>query len=87
VTWAKLRFSPDRARWVAAETWHPQQIGSFDPSGRWVLELPYNDPRELLMDVLKHGASVEVLSPESLRRQVISELDAARLSYLGDYAS
>jgi predicted DNA-binding transcriptional regulator YafY len=52
-----------------------------------VLELPYNDPRELLMDVLKHGASVEVLSPESLRRQVISELDAARLSYLGDYAS
>jgi predicted DNA-binding transcriptional regulator YafY len=87
VTWAKLRFSPDRARWVAAETWHPQQIGSVDPSGRWVLELPYNDPRELLMDVLKHGASVEVLSPESLRRQVISELDAARLSYLGDYAS
>jgi predicted DNA-binding transcriptional regulator YafY len=49
-----------------------------------VLELPYNDPRELLMDVLKHGAAVEVLAPESLRQQVISELDAARLPYLAD---
>jgi predicted DNA-binding transcriptional regulator YafY len=39
------------------------------------------------MDVLKHGASVEVLSPESLRQQVINELDAARLSYLADCAS
>ena len=81
VTWARLRFSPDRARWVAAETWHPQQIGSFDASGHWVLELPYNDSRELLMDILKHGSAVEVISPDSLRQQVISELDAALKSY------
>ena len=25
VTWAKLRFSPVAARWVAAESWHPKQ--------------------------------------------------------------
>jgi predicted DNA-binding transcriptional regulator YafY len=49
-----------------------------------VLELPYNDSRELLMDILKHGSSVEVLSPESLRLQVISELNAALLPYRAD---
>jgi len=27
VQWASLRFTPARARWVAAETWHPRQEG------------------------------------------------------------
>lgn len=27
---AKLKFTPERARWVAAELWHPDQRGSFD---------------------------------------------------------
>ena len=77
VTWATLRFAPERARWVSAEVWHPQQRGGFDDAGRWVLELPYNDPRELMMDVLKHGASVEVIAPEGLRAGVRAELVAA----------
>ena len=32
-TTARLRFSPERARWVAAEHWHPDQHGSFDADG------------------------------------------------------
>ena len=83
VTWATLRFAPERARWVSAEVWHPQQRGAFDKAGRWVLELPYNDPRELMMDVLKHGASVEVIAPDALRARVRAELDAA----IGTYAA
>jgi predicted DNA-binding transcriptional regulator YafY len=81
VTWATLRFAAERARWVSAETWHPQQRGSFDGERRWVLELPYNDPRELMMDVLKHGGSVEVLAPASLREQVAAELGRALRVY------
>lgn len=81
VTWATLRFAPERARWVSAEVWHPQQRGRFDEARRWVLELPYSDPRELLMDVLKHGASVEVLAPDSLRQRVAVELGAAIATY------
>jgi predicted DNA-binding transcriptional regulator YafY len=46
-----------------------------------VLELPYSDPRELLMDILKHGASVEVLAPDSLRERVAAELGAAIGAY------
>ncbi len=74
VEWATLRFSPERARWVAAETWHPQQRGHWDAQGRWVLELPYADPRELVMDILRHVPEVEVLGPEGLREVVAQKL-------------
>lgn len=67
VAWAALRFTPERARWVSAEQWHPQQRTRFEPDGSFVLELPYSDPRELVMDVLRHGAEVEVLAPQDLR--------------------
>jgi predicted DNA-binding transcriptional regulator YafY len=83
VTWATLRFEAERSRWVAAEVWHPQQRGRFDDARRWVLEVPYSDPRELSMDVLKHGASVEVLAPASLRAAIASELAAAVGRYAG----
>lgn len=70
VTWAKLRFSAERARWVGSEVWHPDQRGALDPAGRYTLELPYRDDRELLLEILKHGAGVEVLAPEELRTKV-----------------
>jgi predicted DNA-binding transcriptional regulator YafY len=81
LAWAKLRFSPERARWVAAEAWHPKQKGEFDPDGSYVLELPYSDDRELVMDVLKHGAHVEVLGPPQLRARVREEIASARRRY------
>jgi predicted DNA-binding transcriptional regulator YafY len=81
VTWVTLRFAPERARWVSVEVWHPQQRGRFDEVGHWVLELPYNDPRELMMEVLKHGASVEVLAPDVLRDRVAAELETALEGY------
>jgi predicted DNA-binding transcriptional regulator YafY len=81
VTWAKLRFSAERARWVGSEIWHPEQRGVFDPAGRYTLELPYRDDRELLLEILKHGAGVEVLAPDSLRAKVReAHLDAARVN-------
>jgi len=74
VTWARLRFSRERARWVAVETWHVQQRGRFDKEGRWVLEIPYADPRELVMDILRHVPEVEVLGPAELRQTVEQRL-------------
>ncbi len=78
---AKLKFTPERARWVAAELWHPDQKGSFDESGAYILEFPYSDDRELLLDIAKHGAAVEVLSPKALRDKVRQEHEAAFLQY------
>lgn len=70
VQWATLRFTPERARWVAAEQWHPEQKGHWDAQGHWVLQIPYSDDRELVMDVLRHTPEVEVLGPEALKQLV-----------------
>lgn len=79
VQWARLRFSPERARWVAAEQWHPKQKGLLEEDGAYLLEIPYSDDRELIMDILKYGPDCEVLEPEALRRRV-SEQAAATLA-------
>ncbi len=71
---AKLKFSPESARWVANETWHPEQISEFDNEGFYFLNLPYSQPHELMMDILRHGSDVEVLAPDKLRQQVHQEL-------------
>ena len=78
---AILHFSAKRARWVADERWHPQQIGQFIGDGRYELRIPYRDHRELVMDILRHGAHVEVIGPVSLRRVVVAELKAALENY------
>lgn len=76
---AVLRFTPERARWVAEELWHPQQKGYHD--GRhYLLEIPYSGSNELIMDILKYGPDVEVIAPASLRRAVAEKLhEAAKL--------
>lgn len=73
---ARLRFSARSARWVAAETWHPAQLGRFDAQGRWLLDVPYADPTELVMDILRHVPEVEVLAPEELEAEVLRRLHA-----------
>jgi predicted DNA-binding transcriptional regulator YafY len=77
VAWARLRFSPERSRWVSLEQWHPRQKSHFEEDGSFVLEIPYSDSRELVMDILRHGAAVEVLAPSALRKEVAAELRAA----------
>lgn len=80
---AKLRFTPERARWVASEQWHGQQVGSFDKDGSYILEFDYNQDPELVMDILKHGSSVQVISPISLKNRVERELEEALSFYKG----
>lgn len=76
VQWATLRFSADRARWVSVELWHPQQRGAWDEDGSWLLEIPYANERELVMDILRHVPEVEVLAPPMLQALVIEKLEA-----------
>ena len=79
--WAKLKFTLARARWVAAEVWHPKQRSHFEDDGSYVLEFPYGDDRELIGDILRHGAQVEVLAPKELRARCRAELKAAQARY------
>ena len=82
IEWAKLRFTPERARWVAHEQWHSRQKGTQEADGSYLLEIPYADDRELMMDILKYGPDVEVLGPASLRGRVKDLLRLAGALYV-----
>ena len=53
---ARLRFTPEHARWVSGENWHGQQVGSFDKDGYYNLEFDYNQDPGLIMNILRHGS-------------------------------
>ena len=77
--WATLKFTPQRARWVKGEQWHPMQESRTEADGSYVLSVPYADDREIVGDILKFGADVQVVQPAPLRSRVQrSLLDAAR---------
>ncbi len=78
---AVLRFTPERARWVADEKWHPQQQGKWLEDGSYELSIPYRESRELVMDVMRHGAHVEVVAPEALREEIAEQLRIAARQY------
>jgi len=78
---AVLRFTPERARWVAREHWHEKQHGRFLEGGGYELQVPYGNPPELIMDILKYGPDVEVIAPEGLRRTVAERLREAAAHY------
>jgi len=78
---AVLQFGASSARWVSRETWHPEQIGTPQLDGTYLLQFPYSQEPELVMDILKYGADVQVLAPESLRQAVAEKLRAAAKLY------
>lgn len=78
---ARLKFTPEKARWVSLEQWHPEQKSWYEQDGSFVLELPYSDERELLGDVLRYGDGVVVESPPALRASIQRSLLAGAMRY------
>jgi predicted DNA-binding transcriptional regulator YafY len=78
---AVLHFDAVAARWVAEEEWHPQQRSSALPDRGLQLEVPYSNPQEILMDILRHGPHVEVVSPTSLRSAIAEQHRQAAEKY------
>ena len=76
-----LRFTPDRARWIREQHWHPQQEMVEEEDGSLRLSLPMADLREIKGKVLQHGAGVEVLEPATLRNEIRKEIAAMRKRY------
>jgi proteasome accessory factor C len=81
---AVLHFTPERARWIADEEWHPGQQRTFLQDGIYELRIPYRDPRELVMDILRHGPHVKVISPPTLVEEVMTAHRAALDRYAPD---
>jgi predicted DNA-binding transcriptional regulator YafY len=66
---------------VRHENWHPQQQGTLHADGSYSLRLPYADERELIGDILRFGADVQVNAPASLRKQVQEQIERMRGLY------
>lgn len=74
---AHLKFTPERAQWVSKETWHHNQTNTYSEDGSYVLEIPYSNDQELIMDLLRHSPEVEVIAPPELRQKLHAMLCAA----------
>jgi predicted DNA-binding transcriptional regulator YafY len=79
--WATIRFSKHAARWVADEHWHSKQQGQLLANGTYELRVPYSNPKELLMDVLRYGPDAEVIEPNALRNEARILLQLALSTY------
>ncbi len=79
--WARLQFSVLQTRWIESEIWHPEQRLFRQPDESLILEIPFSDPRELVLDILKYGPEVKVLEPKLLRDEVCKRLQKALLQY------
>lgn len=78
---ALLRFSPEAARWASEEVWHPEQHGRWLTDGSFELQVPFGKDRELLMEIRRYGADVEVLEPENLRHRLVKSLQQSLERY------
>lgn len=80
--WATLRFTPQRARWVRGEQWHPMQESREEADGSYVLSVPYSDDREIVGDILRFGDDVQVIGPAELRTRLHKSLLSAAAGYV-----
>lgn len=77
----KLRFTPERSRWIKGEIWHEGQTEEIMEDGSLVRTIPASHEAEITMEILKHGSHLEVLEPEWLRDKVVAELHSAAKKY------
>ena len=68
---AKLKFTGNAAREAASYQWHNDQYGNWEGK-TYLLEIPYNDDRELLRVLLGYGSQVEVLAPSALKKKLLT---------------
>jgi predicted DNA-binding transcriptional regulator YafY len=73
----ELRFAPSAAERVKETIWQQGQELEEEPDGSLILRLVVAEPTELRHWVLGWGAACEVVSPESFRDAVASELARA----------
>lgn len=83
---AVVRFTSEQARWVADEHWHPDQQGKTLADGGYELRVPYADPRELIMQIMKYGPDAEVIQPEQLRCEMANRVEEMKKIYAKELA-
>jgi predicted DNA-binding transcriptional regulator YafY len=77
----RLKFSPERSRWIKGEIWHEGQTEELLEDGSLLLAIPASHEAEIMMEILKHGSHVEIVEPDWLRYKVAEELKMAASLY------
>ncbi len=78
---AAIKINIEQAPWTVFEQWHSkQQIEKLDDK-HIMLNIPYNDDRELIADVMRLGTAAEIISPKSLRQQFYEQLQQVLSHY------
>ena len=70
-----LRFTPFKAQWIRNQIWHKNQKLTENDDGSIELVFPAANLLEVKMEILKHGADVEVLSPPELKQIIREEIE------------
>lgn len=73
---ADITFLPGAAHLVAQQQWHPDAKGQWH-SDEYHLNLPYNDDRELLRDLLSYAPYVIINGPAALKSAYKKRLQEA----------
>ena len=77
----KLKFTPYQARWIRERQWHKtQKLTELEDKGL-ILEMDVQGLDEVKRWVMQYGAEAEVVEPECLRCDVISEIDKMKKMY------
>lgn len=70
-----LRFTPEKAKWIDDQIWHKDQKSKILEDGSLELSFHVSDFTEIVREMLKHGAGVEVMKPEALRELIKAEAE------------
>jgi len=69
-----LKFTPEVSSWISEQVWFSGQEASPNKDGSLCIKFPVADFGEIRREILKYGASVEVLAPGELREEIKSEI-------------
>ncbi len=77
----RIRFSPTVARYVQESNWHPSQKITTQENGSLLAEFDLDGTEEIKRWVMSFGRHAEVLEPERLREDIVSETEAMLREY------
>lgn len=81
---AHIHLPANRVAYVLREAWHSDQKVVANEDGSAELYVPYSNPTEIVGEILRWGAGVEVKAPEALKALVAAQ--ALEIASLYDFS-
>ncbi len=78
-----VRFSPAVARYVSESNWHESQKLTPQKDGGLLAEFQLSDTEEIKRWIMSFGQHAVVLEPETLRKEIVEELESLVGAYGG----